>query len=651
MWETGHTIQNGRYRIQRKLGGGGFGITYLAEDVQLGRKVVIKAPNEIYARDQDYEKFIRRFQREGQALAKIKYPNVVQVIDFYDGPGIPYLVMDYVEGKTLSELVRNHGKFSQDEAVQFCRTIAQTLYELHKRGIIHCDLHPGNIILESSGKPVLIDFGSAKFLQPTTFTVTTTVNENYAPYEQRKKDSQPEPQWDVYALAATLYFTVTGQKPESAYDRKLFEVKLKSPRQYYPELSQWINDAILQGMALESKERTASMQAWLGLLHPPQFVQQSLPLDFQTVSQSSTSLSVKQTDVREAKSIIQNSQNISSAEQKTIIEIPQNIYALVYTLCIFIGFIVFYWLVPKPIATQQLFIFFFIPTLLSILTLVWCRVLYGKRVIILDSIKFLSFKAKLDYQICLPLAFSCAILIFIATFLFLNSSNFTSIPKTHEIFISTPPEDNISEQISEYKEKLRTVELNWYKLNEGEAACKLVRRSQPSELGGEFTQLGYELGSSENKLQAKIEAYRSAQYAYIMASDTACDANDARDYAMNSIRFGQLALELIAQAQDVSGEYGRSLREWLLANFTEERIYFHNALGYALLYRWGDTSLANDLRSSLDKIEHQDFYEENAVNIDNDRLISPFLEHTLPKESDFSHPCQKTCGFPNQSTE
>ncbi|MEM8638456.1 MAG: serine/threonine-protein kinase [Cyanobacteria bacterium P01_G01_bin.54] len=281
MWEPGHTIQNGKYRIERQLGGGGFGITYLAENVQLGHKVVIKVPNKTYEQDQDYEKFTRRFQREGQALAKIQHPNVVRVIDLGNEAGMPCLIMEHIEGETLSKRVRQRGKLSQDEAVPIFRQIAKTLHELHRQGIIHCDLHPGNIILESGGKPVLIDFGSAKFLQPMTRTVTTTHNENYTPYEQRRKASKPESRWDVYALAATLYFTVTGQKPNSAFDRKAFDEELKAPKDCCPALSPWFNQAILQGMALEPEERIASMQAWLGMLHPPK-----LPAPEPVVSQT-----------------------------------------------------------------------------------------------------------------------------------------------------------------------------------------------------------------------------------------------------------------------------------------------------------------------------------------------------------------------------
>ncbi|NEO88305.1 MAG: serine/threonine protein kinase [Spirulina sp. SIO3F2] len=184
MWESGHLLQSGKYQILRRIGGGGYGITYLAEDVELKRQVVIKAPNYTYRAAQDYEKFVQRFKREGQALSKIKHPNVVQVIELDTKSEMPYLVMAYVEGETLSQCIQKQGRLPEAEAVQVFRKLGSVLQELHQRQVIHCDLHPGNVILQPDGEPVLIDFGSAKFLQPSTYTVTTTVNESFTPYEQ-----------------------------------------------------------------------------------------------------------------------------------------------------------------------------------------------------------------------------------------------------------------------------------------------------------------------------------------------------------------------------------------------------------------------------------------------------------------------------------
>ncbi|MBE9033049.1 serine/threonine protein kinase, partial [filamentous cyanobacterium LEGE 11480] len=282
-WTEGTVLQAGKYKVIRQIGGGGFSLTYLAEDSFLQRQVVIKAPNQLFERDQDYEKFLRRFQREGQVLAKIKHPNIVQVIEFFQESGMPCLVMEYIKGPTLSEYVRQHGNLPQDKAVEYFRALAQALHLVHQANLVHCDVHPGNVILQDERKPVLIDFGSAKSLQPSTYTVTTTINDNYSAYEQRS--GEPRPTLDVYGLAATLYFAVTGERPLAAMDRKLYGDKLKTPKAHRSDLKPWINQAILQGMELEAEDRSASIQAWLGLFHPPQ---PKTPKPKQSVTKTST---------------------------------------------------------------------------------------------------------------------------------------------------------------------------------------------------------------------------------------------------------------------------------------------------------------------------------------------------------------------------
>ncbi|NEQ31883.1 MAG: protein kinase, partial [Leptolyngbya sp. SIO4C5] len=276
MWVEGQLLQSDKYEIKRQIGRGGFGLTYLATDRFLQRQVVVKAPNKLCQNDRDYEKFVRRFQREGQVLAKIFHPNVVQVIEFFREAGMPCLVMAYVEGETLDQRIRNQGRLPQERAVSIFWKLAEALHLLHQTGLIHCDVHPGNIILRPDGEPVLIDFGSAKLLQPTTFTVTTTVNESFAPYEQTKRGSKPQATLDVYGLSATFYFAVTGEKPQSAMGRKMFGDSLDPPRQHCEELSDWLNQAILEGMALEARDRPSSMQAWLELFQIPQSIQSNV---------------------------------------------------------------------------------------------------------------------------------------------------------------------------------------------------------------------------------------------------------------------------------------------------------------------------------------------------------------------------------------
>ena len=241
IWTTGQLLQSGKYQVIKHIGGGGFGLTYLAEDKHLPRQVVIKTPNHRFQREQDYEKFIRRFQMEGEALAKISHSNVVDVIELFQEAGMPCLVMKYVEGETLSDRIRKSGCLPEEEAVRYFRQLAIALQAMHKANLIHCDIHPSNIILRPGAEPILIDFGSTKSLVPRTYTVTTTVNQSFSPYEQRYGDHQPT--LDVYGLAATLYFAVTGKNPEDAIDRKINVTTIKGdtltpPREHRPGLSE-----------------------------------------------------------------------------------------------------------------------------------------------------------------------------------------------------------------------------------------------------------------------------------------------------------------------------------------------------------------------------------------------------------------------------
>ena len=267
MWTEEQTLQSGKYKVIRRIGGGGFGVTYLAVDVFFDRRVVIKTPNDTFQAEQDYEPYIRRFQREGQTLAKLNHPNIVSVIDFFEEEEMPCLVMAYVEGDTLYERLRSQILLTEDEAIQIFRKLAVAMHEVHQAGIFHCDIHPGNIILQSNGEPTLIDFGSAKLLQSTTMTVTTTVNQSFSPYEQQEPNSVPKATLDVYGLAATLFFVTTGTKPPPSIARKLYGDTLAFSRSSKASPSPWLCEAILKGMALEEQDRPSDMQVFEKLLY------------------------------------------------------------------------------------------------------------------------------------------------------------------------------------------------------------------------------------------------------------------------------------------------------------------------------------------------------------------------------------------------
>lgn len=270
MWTEGQILQSGKYRVIRRIGSGGFGLTYLAEDLLSGWKVVIKTPNDSFQADQDYEKNVRRVQREWKALASLKHTNVVGVVGSFEEREMPCLVMTYVKGDTLNKRINKGKPLANNEAIQIFQKLAAALHQVHRVGIFHCDIHPGNIILQLDGEPVLIDFGSAKLFQPSTLTVTTTVNQSYSPYEQQNRKNKPKATLDVYALAATLFFSVTGEKPPSSSNRKLFDEKVVFPLTAKMMLNQQLKEAILKGMALEEDNRPSDMRSWARLLTPEQ---------------------------------------------------------------------------------------------------------------------------------------------------------------------------------------------------------------------------------------------------------------------------------------------------------------------------------------------------------------------------------------------
>ena len=277
VWATGQQLQNGRYEIQEILGQGGFGITYKAQHLQLLYQVVIKTPNKSLSHDPDYEKYVERFIKEGKILARLSqdpHPHIVRVIDLFQEDDIYCLVMDYIPGENLFDVVKRRGALPEAEVVPCIRQIGEALRVVHEAGLVHRDAHPGNIMLRSNGTAVLIDFGIAAELIPTTVSSKHFANIGFAPYEQMKGDRKPTV--DVYCIAATLYYAVTAQKPPTSLDRKLYNTRLTPPKQIVLSISDKLNQAILKGMALEAKDRPQTMPAWLKLLEASQVVTQPI---------------------------------------------------------------------------------------------------------------------------------------------------------------------------------------------------------------------------------------------------------------------------------------------------------------------------------------------------------------------------------------
>jgi len=224
------------YAIDRVLGQGGFGVTYLAHDTNLGQRVAIKeylplgfAVRELDdsvhpvsgAHGDDFRWGLDRFVSEARTLARFDHPAIVRVLAVFEENNTAYMVMRYEEGTTLQERLRGRATLAEDALARLLAPLLDGLEAVHDAGFIHRDVKPGNVFVRAGGSPVLIDFGSARqALGAETRTLTSLISPGYAPFEQYQSRSGEQGAWtDVYGLAATLYRAIAGTAPADAVER------------------------------------------------------------------------------------------------------------------------------------------------------------------------------------------------------------------------------------------------------------------------------------------------------------------------------------------------------------------------------------------------------------------------------------------------
>ncbi len=264
---AGTILQGGKYTLIQEIGRGGFGITFKATHHYLGQDVVMKTINERLRQHPDFAKFERQFQDEARRLATCIHPHIVRVSDFFVEDGLPYMVMEYIPGETLGNaFVLPAIPLPEATAIHYIRQIGAALQVVHNNGLLHRDIKPDNIILrQGTQEVVLIDFGIAReFNGSVRQTHTGMVSEGYSPLEQYLTQAPRTPATDVYGLAATLYALLTAQVPLPALLRD--REKMPSPRELQPHLSAAVNQAVMRGMAVDSRFRPATVAEWLQLL-------------------------------------------------------------------------------------------------------------------------------------------------------------------------------------------------------------------------------------------------------------------------------------------------------------------------------------------------------------------------------------------------
>lgn len=261
---VGGTLQEGKYILDAVLGQGGFGVTYKATHTYLHQPVVIKTLNDSFDHQADFELLRQRFIEEARRLARFQHPHIVRVSDFFEEQGLPFIVMDYIPGQTLAELVRE--PLPEGQAVHYIHQAGAALSVLHDNGVLHRDVKPQNLMVRAgTGQVLLIDFGIAReFTAGVTQTNTGLLSAGYAPIEQYLPQHRWSPATDVYSLAATLYALLAAQNPVASVLRD--RVPLPDLRQFQPHLSTAVIEAVQRGMAIDAEDRPQSVREWLAML-------------------------------------------------------------------------------------------------------------------------------------------------------------------------------------------------------------------------------------------------------------------------------------------------------------------------------------------------------------------------------------------------
>jgi serine/threonine protein kinase len=270
------------YRVVEVLGQGGFGITYRCEDTQLNVQVAIKEllPVEFVTRSNDatvvlvtrsakagFEWAKQRFIAEAQILGRLSHPNVVRAFRLLELNETAYLVMEYVRGSSVRDWVRTNPNPSEAQLTQIFLSLLDGLEYIHQEGLLHRDISPDNIMIRDSGSPLLLDFGSARTVLNITRNFTNVVRHGFSPIEQYQSIAPQGCYTDIYSLAGTMIYALTGLIPPSAIDRfgdrDPFRPLAKIMANRYPRR---LLEAIDAAFAVRPKARPQTVAGWRRLV-------------------------------------------------------------------------------------------------------------------------------------------------------------------------------------------------------------------------------------------------------------------------------------------------------------------------------------------------------------------------------------------------
>ena len=266
------------FELDEVLGRGGFGVTYRGWDARLGITVAIKEymPSEIAVREpdgtvnprtdddaEDYEWGLWQFLNEGRMLARFGHPGIVPVRQFFEDFGTAYIVMEYLDGRTLYDLYQAEGTLNEERLLGLLQPILVGLEQVHSAGFLHCDIKPGNIILRDGETPVLIDFGAAQVAAAEHSRMVPVVMPGYSPLEQYGRSLRSQGPWtDIYAVGAVLYRGMTGEVPSEALARAESDDLVPTARAAKRRYGKPLTEAVDWALRMRGAERPQSIDEW-----------------------------------------------------------------------------------------------------------------------------------------------------------------------------------------------------------------------------------------------------------------------------------------------------------------------------------------------------------------------------------------------------